>query len=623
LPDFFSSTPAPESNFADTVCYEVVKTNERLAEVVEELITEPLLAVDTENSTIDPNRGWPLLLQIGTSDKCFIFEAYREELDFSPLKKLLENEKILKIFFHAKYDWKWIFVHYGISVDNLFCCQVVERLLTVGLPNAFRRPSLRGVTQKYLGIELRKEARSGFINRDPEADPITDTEFAYSAADVVMLPDIYYQQMINVEELNLQRVVDLENRVILPLAEAEVTGITIDQSKWRELLKEAQVKHKEVSVLIYRCFDKVISQKTLFGIPTFKISSTPQLLKNLKRLGYELPDTEVGTLRKYKNKHIVFEHLLKWRKYQKTVTSYGEKLLQKINKKTGRLHCQFNQLEADTGRMSAEKPNLQQVPGFDPTDPDSLDFRGCFITVPKYKLITVDFGQQELRILADMSGDPTFYKAYTELDEEGKALDVHRYTASVVFDIPYKDVSKKQRVQAKTLNFFLVFGGGAFSLAETLKISEEEAQKIIDDYFMRYSKIKSFLDSCGSAAISKGFAETISGRKRFICLPDPTDPAFHKERKRAKRKGKNTPIQGSGADVTKMALVFLYERLKREGYDATILMIVHDEFVVEAREDQAEEVSAVVEEEMIRGYSHFFKNIPMVVDAHVGPTWEK
>ena len=222
-----------------------------------------------------------------------------------------------------------------------------------------------------------------------------------------------------------------------------------------------------------------------------------------------------------------------------------------------------------------------------------------------------------------MSGDPTFRKAYTTKDEDGNELDVHRYTASVIFGVPYKEVTDTQRKRAKVLNFFLVYGGGSYSLAQTLKISEDEAQQIIDDYFHRYGKIKDFLDNCANEALTKGYSLTISGRKRFLTVPSPNDPDFKRIRSSVRRRGKNTPIQGSGADVTKQAMVFLYEALKKGGYDATILMIVHDEFVVEAREAQAEEVAQIVEREMVRGFSHFFKEIPMRVDAHVGPTWEK
>jgi DNA polymerase-1 len=476
---------------------------------------------------------------------------------------------------------------------------------------------------KYLGINLHKETRNAFVDRDPEMDPLGEEEFEYAAGDTVVLPEVFYQQLEILKKWDLQRTAELEFKVLPVIAESEVAGVLVNKNRWVGLVDEAKKKYRATSVKIYELFDSVIPQKTLFGVPTFNIGSTKQLLANLKKLGFELSDTEEATLEKYKNRHEVFEQLLKWRGFSKIITSYGEKFLAKINSTTGRLHCEFNQVEANTGRMSSSKPGLQQVPGFDKEDPDSLDFRSCFEARPGYKLITADFSQQELRILADMSGDVTFRKAYTTYDDKGEALDVHRYTASVVFNVPYNRVTKTQRARAKVLNFFLVYGGGAYSLAVGLKIPEEEAQQIIDDYFKRYKGVKRFLDARANAALNKGFSETISGRKRFLTLPPVDDPMFKRARAAVIRKGKNTPIQGSGADVTKQAMVFVYEALRAGGYDATILMVVHDELVVEVREDQAKEVAKIVEREMVRGFSHFFKAIPMCVDAHIGPTWYK
>jgi DNA polymerase I len=625
MSSFLTQNEEEPVNFADSVEWEVVRTNERVREVAAELSKESMLAIDTENAGLDPQRKIALLLQIGTSDKCYIFEHYAG-LDLSPIKELLENENILNVLFNAKYDWKWILFHYGIRMNNIFCCQVTERVLTVGLPGGKVLSSLRDVVKKYLGITLKKEARSAFINRDPISNPITDEEFAYSAADVVLLPDICLLQIDKLNSTDMQIAAQLEFDVLPPTAESELLGILIDQEQWRANLAEAKRKYDELSVEIYKCFEQVVAQKTLFGVPTFKLSSNQQLLKNLEKLGFTLDNTEADTLKNYVNEHEVFKLLLPWRGYSRVLTTYGEKLLSRINPKTGRLHCQFNQVRAATGRMSAEKPALQTIPGYNPKDPTSLDFRSCFIAKPGYLLVTADFSQQELRILADMSGDPTFSKAYTELDEEGKTLDVHAYTASVIFDTPYKEVTETQRKKAKTLNFFLVYGGGYKSLAASLEITEQEAEQIIADYFGRYSHIKRLLDSFGASALNTGYVQTISGRKRYLLMPPdliPDSKEYKKERASIKRQAGNTPIQGSGSDVTKKAMVFVHRRLLREGFDARILLVVHDELVVEAREDQAPAVAKIVEEEMIRAFTHFFKNIPMKVDAHIGPTWEK
>ncbi len=626
--NFLSSGESQDTyNFADSVNYEVINTQEDLERSVEILLQEKMLAVDTENTGLNPHSGNPLILQIGTSHKCYIYPAYTG-LDLSPLKRILENKDILKILFNAVYDYKWIFVKYDIKMVNMFCCQVAERLLTVGKivgAGYNRRASLATCISKYLGIELKKEARNAFIDRDPIANPLTDKEFQYAAADVVLLPDLFFQQSYYIEKDRLEKVTLLENGSLPVFAEMEVYGSLVDRSEWEVLLAEVKKRHSKLSIEIHKHFSDVVSQKNLFGLPSFNLDSTAQLLVHLKKLGFDLPDTEEETVKKYKSKHPVFAMLVDYRGYNTILKRYGEKFLSKIHPTTGRIHANFNQLEADTGRASSSKPNLQQVPSYDEDDPDSIDFRSCFKARAGYKLVTADFSQQELRILADCSQDPVLCKAYTTVDANGKDLDVHTYTASVVFNIPYDKINKKgfERRTAKTLNFLLVYGGGAKTLAERLGIEEDEAQKIIDDYFARYAKIKKTLDKWANDTINKGYSETISGRKRWLPLPPQDHAEFDKIKGAIKRQGKNNPVQGGGADVTKQAMIYVYNAIKDAGYDARILMVVHDEIVVEAREDQAEAVAKLLESNMIKGFSHFFKKIPMKVDVNISNTWEK
>lgn len=1060
----FLQVDTSSNSWLDSIPYEVVTDNTRVAEVVEELSKQKVIGVDTENTGLDEHTDKPLLLQIGTSRAVYIFHTYDPLLDIEPVKRLLEDPNIVKVFFNAKYDYRWLFAKFGIRTRNLFCCQVGERLLNAGKPGASALPKLTEVLYKYLAIKMSKEVRSSFINRDPISDPFTEEEYKYSIGDTAVLPDIYYQEAFQAERDELLEVFELEMDVLPSVAEAESHGCLIDQERWRDTLEVAKSRQKSLEKEIFSLFEGTVAQKNLFGLPLFNIASPPQLKKNLARLGFELEDTNESVLSSYKDAHPVFPLLMRHRSYTKIISAYGEKLLSKINKSTGRLHANLNQVRALTGRMSScfpagtevttlngvkpiesinkgeyvwtrrgfrrvehqwesgtkdiweirlstgevikcsgnhpfltpdgwvraedlspdsvvykclkypstqvpyvdvgsyhennyyqrneykkhtvlderlatllgyavgdghlrpgrttksmgqrwdklilavgededlvgffedlcedlfgvkcgyrfgtchqvelnstkvcmflknfgvdkksveasvpsdiftspltvsrsflrglfeadggvygtdvnlfssstellrgvqvllsrlgivsqikprknvggfktkneryalrvvgrrsvlnfkhlvgflserksralssvsdstekdsrdlihfpksvcrrtihsvimgeghnsfldrptaqsflvggrgeqnyfnysktvkvveelkslkisnevgvhlediidtglfevavssvrntrarevvydlsvegdeflvagvvvhnSKPNLQQIPGYDPDDPDSLDFRSCFVAAKGRKLITADFSQQELRILADMSEDPTFYKAYTELDEDGNTLDVHKYTASVIFEVPYKEVTDQQRKKAKVLNFFLVYGGGAYSLAETLGCTKDEAQAIIDGYFKRYAKIKLFLDKSANDALNKGFITTISNRRRYVPLPYQDDPRFEKEKEKVRREGKNTRIQGSGADVTKKAMAFLYNALVEGGYDATIMMVVHDEFVVDVCEEQAEEVAKIVEREMIRGFTHFFKKIPMTVDAHIGDTWEK
>lgn len=616
----------------ELVDYEIIRTDEGVRRAAEYLATSFVLGVDTENTGLDPYCKGELLLQIGNSDKCFVIDTYLGGLDLSPVKALLEDEEYVKVLHNAKYDYKWLMVKYDIRMSNMHCTMIAERLLTVGKMGVPQMASLAYVVNKYLGIEMSKKARSGFIDRDPVLNPITDAEYLYSAKDVVLLPDIYYQQIIQRDSEELTNVFNLEMRAIRPFAEMELAGCTLDIPRWKRTIEKAEKVQKELQKEIYVCFKPVISQTNLFGLAPFNLGSQQQLLAHLNKLGarlskkkgFKVEDTKEETLTKNKDRHEVFELLVRLRGYQKIVTSYGDSILSKINKKTNRLHANFNQVRAETGRCSSSSPNLQQVPGYDEEDEDSLDFRSCFICPPNRKLITADYSQQELRILADLSGDKTFLRAYTEKDKDGNELDVHRFTAHQVFEVPYEEVTPAQRKKAKVLNFFLVFGGGAYSLAANLKISEEEAQSIIDDYFKRYSDIKKFLDMSGNSALNKGYSLTkLIGRKRYIQLPSQDDPKFDKIKKAQRRKGMNSPIQGGAADVTKLAMVYLNGALAEKGLDAQLIMVIHDEFVVECAENQANEVASIVEECMIKGFSDIYTIIPMRVDAHIGDVWAK
>lgn len=610
-------------DFASLVSYKVVETDEEVRAAAKELRKYRVLAVDTENTGLNVHHDNPLILQVGTPDFCFNFPAYIG-LDLSPIVEILEDERILKLFQNAKYDWKFIWVKYGAHINNLYCTQLAERLLTVGKPGATPYPSLQKLLYKYLGLYMEKETRNAFINRDPIAEPITEKEHRYAAADVIALFDIYYQQIAEIAEWGLAQVAKLEFSIVAPISVMEVAGVYINQKGWRDLLEHAKENYDRLAQEIQDEFRDVVVQDTLFGLPSFNIASNPQLIANLKRLGFELEDTNEATLEQYKDQHPVFGKLIEWRGWNKILSTYGEKFLSFIDDKTKRLHTNFNQLRADTGRMSSSKPvNLQNIPGYNPKDPNSLNFREHFVARPGYKLVTADFSQQELRILAELSGDENYIKAYTEKDENGDFLDVHQYTASVIFDVPYNEVTKDLRNNAKTLNYFLTYGGGPPALAQKLGVSIDEAKRIIRDYYNRYPKIDKFLSAQAKDAVNKGYSVTVAGRVRFYSIPPEDDPARDKQIAAIERKGRNNFAQGGGAEVTKKALELLYNRLREGGYDATVIMTVHDEFVTEVREDQAEEVAKLQEQAMVDGWDFFFKQVPMQVDATISDSWEK
>ena len=392
----------------------------------------------------------------------------------------------------------------------------------------------------------------------------------------------------------------------------EIKGTYIDQEKWRKNVHELEKKRDAIQEKLQaelRPFYKT-TQVDLFGnhIDVVNLNSPSQILTAFEKVGIDLPSTGEAVLKSVR--HPLAEMLLEYRSHEKLITAFGDNLLKHINPKTQRLHPDYMQIGADTGRFSCSKPNLQQIP-------HDSEFRDCFVAPKGRKLVTADYSQIELRILAEMSGDTTLVKAFNS----GK--DLHTFTASQMFNIPEDKVRKDvERFQAKSINFGLMYGRGARSLAAQLKISPKEAEKLLDKYFKQYRGVKRWLDKMAKDAVRNGYSRTMLGRRRIHLKPEPGDPGEERIISGIERKGKNTPIQGTSADMIKYALVFLWRRLRKEKLDAFPIHTVHDEIVVEAAEEDAERVKTVLVEEMKRAGELMLKKVPVVVDAEVSDVWE-
>lgn len=587
-----------------TPVFELIETEERAKEAVKELSEFNVLAVDTETTGLDPFMSKLLLIQIATPNKCYILNCAR--VYPSVWNEILENKSILKIMQNASFDYKFLKVHAaGVSTGPVFDTMLAERLITVGLQ---RKTSLKYMANKYLGMDLDKEIRKGFVGA--YRDKFSRSELMYAANDALILHEIYNRHIDMLQRDGLITAALLEFNTVIPIAEMELNGCLIDQTKWRTLLEVAKKNKIEAEDAIQKILLPICDQLTIFGHSTVNIASQKQLLHHLHKLGIKIGATDEQTLKGVD--HPVAKLLLAWRGWNKVITSYGERFLSKINKKTGRLHANFNQARADTGRMSSSSPNLQQIP----QSSEEIDFRRCFISSQGYKLVTADFSQQELRIIAELSGDESFLSAYKN-DE-----DIHTATAIRIWGGTPKQVKENgKRDIAKTVNFLMCYGGSAHTLSVRLEIDELEAEKIIEEYFKTYPKLKDYILKAGHFAVENGYSMTVSGRRRYYSIPSLDDEKYRQKIAAIKRKGANTPVQGSAADVTKQALCNFYYELERKKYDAKILMTVHDEIVCEVREDQAEEVSKLLEESMIKGFTDFFKQIPMKADACIDTYW--
>jgi DNA polymerase-1 len=347
----------------------------------------------------------------------------------------------------------------------------------------------------------------------------------------------------------------------------------------------------------------------------FNINSTPQLrhvlfdklqLPILKKTKTG-PSTDADVLAELAGMGFTTPALLlEYRELTKLRSTYVDVLPTRVNPATGRVHTTFNQAGAATGRLSSLEPNLQNIPV---RTRRGEEIRRCFVAAPGRRLIVADYSQIELRVLAHLSGDPAFVAAF------GRGGDIHRETAAIIFDVTPETVTAEMRARAKTINFATIYGQGPFSLSRQLGISQDDARRFIATYFERFAGVRQFLDATVARARETGYVETILGRRRYI--PELKDKN-RSVRSFGERTAMNSPMQGSAADLIKVAMIRLDAALRAEGHTAGLLLQVHDELVLEARPEEVDPVMALVRTHM-EGAATL--RVPLVADVGVGDNW--
>jgi DNA polymerase I-like protein with 3'-5' exonuclease and polymerase domains len=505
--------------------------------------------------------------------------------------------------------------------------------------------SLNFLTQKYLGISLDKSVRETFADHQYTKE-FAPRQLRYAAEDIVVLQplcDILSQQLMDEDLMDTAL---LEFQFVRPVSEMELSGVFINKAKWREIIAEAQKQSDSLVAEMSDILAPLSEQNTLFGENVINIKSPDQLLGAFHKLGFhDLENTDEKALKKIA--HPLAQFILEHRAYNKLISTYGEVILRKINRATNRLHVTLHQLGADTGRLSSEKPNIQNIPQDRENEDVKISFRDCFEAEPGNVILTADYSQCELRILAEVSQDKKFLEIFRNDD------DLHIITSQEVFgysnadleaffkvkpaDVPdaaledlfsSEEVSAYKRVadfrnKTKVINFGIVYGLSAWSLAERFKIPQDEAEGILDNYFQTYSGIKRWLGKNSYDTVANRYAKTILGRKKYFHLADPSDEEkFRRSRGATRRMGNNHVIQGTNADITKEALIHL-----QEAYDdipgAKLLFTVHDEIVSEVPEPMAEYVAEVKAEIMKQAFHRFVKTVPVGKDDKVSVTIAK
>ncbi len=604
--------------------YEYITSHSEAEKVFEKLKDEKMLAVDVEASSLDPFTGILFLVQIGTAHISYVFDARTVSLkDISLYKQIMEDNKVIKLLHNASFDYKYLKLHTGVELKNIYDTMLAEGILTSGMSS--QRTSLIETVKRHLddGI-IEKDTQMSFTKMSPN-ERMTEDQLIYSAKDTLVLFPLFEIQSPKLKKENLINIAKLEFAVAPVVAEIELRGVYLNAEKWRDIIKNLQTKRDALAAEFQEAIRPYysVSQSGLFGgqADSINMNSPVQLMELFNgKLGLNVPSTGSQILTTIN--HPVVNLLSQYRGYEKLISAFGDSVLEKINPKTGRIHPHFIQLQTATGRFACASPNIQQIP----RNSEEAPFRTCFNPAEGYKLVVSDYSSFEMRILAELSGDEKMIHAIKD------DLDIHSYTASLMFDKPYSDDFKKKypdlRQMAKPIGFGLMYGMGPQGLVSSIRtqsgtdVTVEQSEDLINRYFKSYPSVKKFLDNQARNAVRLGYSTTPAGRKRWYQIPEKSDPDYRRKIGKIEREAKNHPIQGTNADAIKFALNFVHQRMKKDGIDGGIILTVHDEIACEVREDQAEDFAEVLSYEMRRAGELFLKTVPVKSDPFVGDVWE-
>jgi DNA polymerase I-like protein with 3'-5' exonuclease and polymerase domains len=592
--------------------YRLIKTEEELRQAVESLSTHQAIGLDTETTELDPYFGRLRLLQLATPNGVHIIDldAFRNGANgdlsrvdaLAPLRDLLSAHRPVKIAHNAKFDAKFIKHNLGVDLDGIFDTLLASQLLGAG--DIEERHGLEAVAARYLNEAVDKTER--LSNWDLE---LTDAQLEYAARDAAVLVPLREKLIDRLKADSLIDCARLEFDCVMTVADMELAGFFMHKDRWLEQLAIVEKKRAQLADELQEVLAEESSQGTLFGGPQrdeINLDSSQQLTQALERLGIPVPDsTRNWKLQPLAAQYPIIGTLLEYRTVQKALTSYGQNMIDLINPTTGRLHADFRQIGAPTGRFSCTNPNIQQVP-------HAVEYRRCFAGHPEgRRLVIADYSQIELRILAEFSGDRGFINAFNS------GADLHRVTAAEVFNVSLDQVTREQRDFAKRLNFGVVYGIGAQRFSIMTGLSMSEAENVLRKYFATYRQLDTYLHEAANRAVSERQARTGSGRLvRFRY-----DEQDRQQISMTKRNGKNTPIQGTSADILKRALRLLKDELR--GTNAQIVNIIHDEIVVEADAGEAEEVAQKVERAMCAAGEQYVQVVPVKVETEIADEWIK
>ena len=591
------------------VDYQLIDTEEKRAEIIQKLLTAEILSIDTETTNTEPMEAELVGMSFSDAENRAYYvpvPANREEATriVQQFRPLYENEQTLKVGQNIKYDII-VLQNYGVHVRGpLFDTMLAHYVLQPELRH--NMDYLAEIYLHYRTIHIDELIGARGKNQKSMRDLPPEAVYRYACedADVTLkLKNVLEQELKTQGAEHLFR--EIEMPLVPVLVNLESNGVRIDTEALSQSSKHFTARLQTIEQEIY----------TLAG-ETFNISSAKQvgevLFDRLKivekakktKTGQYVTSEEV--LQGYRHKHPVIGKILDYRGLKKLLSTYIDALPQLINPRTGHIHTSFNQAVTATGRLSSSNPNLQNIPI---RDEDGKEIRKAFIPDKGCLFFSADYSQIELRIMAHLSGDPNMIEAFTG------GHDIHAATAAKIYKVDIADVTSDMRRKAKTANFGIIYGISVFGLAERMDVSRQEAKELIDGYFATYPQVKAYMERSIEVARKQGYVETIFHRKRF--LPDINS---HNAvvRGYAERNAINAPIQGSAADIIKVAMARIQQRFTSNNLKAKMILQVHDELNFSVPEAEKELVQKIVIEEMENAYP---MQVPLKADCGWGKNW--
>ena len=602
--------------------YKLCDTTEKIQDLISQLFWVPYFAFDTETTSVNVMDAE----LVGISFAIDNHEAWyvpipadqvkaREIVDM--LRPILENEAVEKIAQNAKFDYSML-KRYGVEVsDPLFDTMIAHYLLQPEMQH--NMDYLSEVYLKYRPIPTSdlintkaKKSSESLFDFDEEEKPQTmrevpvDKVMQYCCEDSDVTLQLYKVFKNELKKEKLEKLFyEIEMPLVKVLADMELTGVRIDVAALKEsegiLNQELKNIEARITELAGHPFNP-LSPKAVGTVLFDEMKLDPKAKKT--KSGQYTTSEEV--LQKLRDKSPIIDEILNYRGVKKLLSTYIEALPQEINHRTGRIHAQFNQTVTATGRLSSSNPNLQNIPIRDEL---GRELRKAFIPDEGEVFFSADYSQIELRLMAHLSQDPNMTEAFLSGE------DIHTATAAKIYHLPVGEVTKLQRTKAKTANFGIIYGISVFGLASRLNIPRSEAKQLIDGYFVTYPKVQEYMNKSIEVAREKGYVETLFGRKRVLADISSANATV---RGYAERNAINAPIQGTAADIIKIAMVRIARRIRKEKLNAKLLIQVHDELNFSVPQNELDKLKDLVLEEMAGAVK---LRVPLIADCGSGSNW--